>query len=132
MSESNKDITIKIPRRLDEDVIKFVSSTKGKRFTNKSDFYKQAIRKLLEDYEGKTHIEYSGLDESDSIILKDHDLGEIVTLSITGNKRKESILVCNSCNDPGCVHRNFVKGHKPLWSYLSEHNLKIVNFGDNP
>lgn len=126
-----KDITIKIPRKLHEDVDKFITTTKGRRYTNTTDFYKQAIRKLLHEYETKSGIKYRGQDEFETIILKDYDLDDVVTLTVKKNRKKESILICNTCNESNCPHRNFVKVYKPLWGYLKTHNLKIVNYDKN-
>lgn len=129
MSSERKDITVKLPRQLDADVDKFITTKKGKRFINKTDFYKQAVRSLLEQYEGKSHIESLGFDEFERIILNDHDSGHIVTLEVK-SKNNEKILMCNTCSDPDCPHRKFVLKSSSYWHFLDSHDLKLVRVRD--
>ena len=50
---NEKRITIKILRKLNQDVESFVKSDKGKRYSNSTEFISEAIRDLLKDYEKK-------------------------------------------------------------------------------
>lgn len=51
MEDDDKSITIRVLRDLIEDLDEFLISDKGKRFTSRPEFIKEAIRRLLKEYE---------------------------------------------------------------------------------
>jgi len=123
------DITIKIPRQLRYDVKKYIEKSKGKRYLNDTDFYREAIRRLLDHYESKVFMKYLGLDEFGNVIINDVVLPKLVSLRISKNNGA-SILICNTCLDD-CKHRDFVLKHEPLWNHLKENNVKIKRVRDH-
>ena len=120
-------------RSLVEDVEKLLDSEKGKRFGGGSDFITHATRKLLEEYEyDKSNFKFIGTDENEQIILQEKKSGDIISLSIKKHKPTgESVLICNTCVDPDCEHRNFILSTPVGWDYMKKHDLKVHRVRDN-